>query len=271
MDAKYFAGFLDSDGSVAIQARKLTNGKFTLQARVTLTQLTHRADVINEVAEFYGVSVNKVNHDEGWNEASTVILTCKKAVNFLQHVRNHLVIKQSLADYIMTLDGQVVNEEVLKAIKGIIKNIRNSPKQLTKSEISSRWLAGYFDGDGCLRAQVRENGNIALRAEVTTYKWDTSGVELLQKVYGGSIHRSGPNAIRWVKHLDETNCKVVLGDIVKHSRIKRTQLEYALGFVGNGKHLLRKGGSKEANITFKENLQQMKQPHRLSESGPYKG
>lgn len=265
MDMKYFAGLLDADGCIKIQARKLVNGNFVIQANVSINQCSFRADPLVEMANHYSVGVFREKKAETWNEATTVTLTCKKAVNFLEHVKNHLVIKQDIAEYVISISGKEVNQDVLKAIKKILKDMRNTPKHANRPFPSSRWFSGYFDGDGCLRAQVTKEGGVRLRMEITTYKHDLAGVELLQKNYGGAIGKHGNNALRWVKNLDETNCKIILSDIVKHSRMKRTQIEYALGFIGNGKHLLKKGGSKEANIRFKETLQQMKQPHRLSE------
>lgn len=269
MDAKYYAGLYDADGSFSIQARKLANGNFKIQPRAVLTQLTFRDKPLRDLQREFGGTLYTDKHEEhkGWQETTVLVMTCAKALRLMEHLKKHLVIKKEIVDFIQNVSGKEVNQDVLNVVKKSVKELRYEIHPLRTNQPSRRWIAGYVDGDGCLRAQVSKRGYLKVRLEITSYDRDTQGVELLQKAFGGSINKHGKNAIRWVLYITESNAQKVLGCFVRHSKIKQDQVQYALNFLNNGKHLRNRGATLESNTEFKETLSAMKQPQRLSESG----
>lgn len=267
MDVKYYAGLFDADGSFGIQANKLSNGNFKVNAVASIKQVSFRDRCLKELAEAMNCNTYKESFENSWKDITSIRLVGKKALNLIEKLKNHLVIKREVVDFILEIHGQEVNETVLKTLKKMLKEIRYEIHPLKKNHPSRRWMAGYIDGDGCLRSQVRGYGGLTTKIEVTSYSRDTQGVELLKKAFGGTIIKHGRNAIRWVKYLNESNAQKVLGYFSNHSKIKRTQVLFVLDYLNKGKHLKSRGASLESNIILKEQLQNLKQPQRLNEKG----
>lgn len=266
MDVKYYAGLFDADGSFGIQARKLANGNFKIQPKAAIKQVDFRAKPLRDLnEEFKGTSFVETFEDKSWNATFNLVYTCSKAKNLMEKLKNHLVLKKEVVEFILEVSDQEVNQVVLKTIKGLLKQLRYEIHPLNKNFPSRRWMAGYIDGDGCIRVQLRSNGGISIKLEITSYNRDTQGVDLLKKAFGGCIIKHGANAIRWVKHLNESNAQKVLGYFSNHAKIKRTQVLYVLEYLNQGKHLKKRGATLETNKVFKETLQNLKQPQRLNE------
>lgn len=267
MNVKYYAGLFDSDGSFQIQARKLENGNFKIHAKATICQLQFRDRPLKELSDYFNVSLYDKKAQGNDQPATQFVVVGNKAFTLIQKIKNHLVIKKEVAEFIEQVHNQEVNETVLKTIKHLLKEIRYEMHPLNKNHPSSGWMAGYIDGDGCLRSQLRKTGNLVTKLEVTSYDRDLQGVELLKKAFGGSIHKHGQNAVRWVLHLNESNAQKVLGYFSNHSRIKRTQVLFVLNYLNKGKHLRKRGATFDSNRELKEQLQNLKQPQRLNEKG----
>src|SRR5690606_4031018 len=112
----------------------------------------------------------------------------------LEHIAKHLVIKQELAKYVLSLP-KFVDEVELKAIKSVIKNLRrnNSP---CKHHASRRWAAGYIDGDGCISATVLKSGALECRLSVSSWIHAQAGLYLLKEHFGGYIVETN-NTANW--------------------------------------------------------------------------
>jgi len=269
MDVKYYAGLYDADGSYSIQARKLADGTFKIQPRAVLTQATFRDKPLRDLHKEFGGTfyTTKDDQNQEWEEISYLAMTYQSAEKHIEQLHKYSDVKKEVMEYVLNTSGKVVNGVVLKAVKKNLKDIRYEIHPVRTNHPSRRWMAGYIDGDGCLRAQVSKQGYLKLRLEVTSYDRDTQGVELLQKAYGGSIGKHGNKAIRWVVHITESNAQKILGGMVLHNKIKQDQVRYALNYLNQGKHLRKRGATFESNMKFKETLSGMKQPQRLSESG----
>lgn len=267
MNVKYYAGLFDSDGSFQIQAVKLNNGNFKIHAKATICQLQFRDRPLKELADYFQVSLYDKGTKPHETAATQFVVVGNKALTLIQKIKNHLVIKKEVAEFIEQVHGQEVNEIVLKTIRGLLKELRYEIHPLTNNHPSSGWMAGYIDGDGCLRSQLSNRGKLDTKLEVTSYDRDMQGVELLKKAFGGSIHKHGQNAVRWVLHLNESNAQKVLGYFSNHSRIKRTQVLFVLDYLNKGKHLKKRGATFDSNKELKEKLQNLKQPQRLNEKG----
>jgi len=267
MDMKYFAGLFDADGSFTAEPRKLKDGGYTLQLRATLYQLD-KADVIREFAEYWGATIQQ--HPNG---TLNVSIRCNKALRFMEQVKKHLIVKRPLVEYLIGLQGEKVNKTVWKIVKAEIKKLRSNEIS-GKTYPSRRWVAGYVDGDGCFVCNYRKkDGNVSVTLVVSSIETASAGIKLLHKFFGGKIYTSlqnGKNIQQWRVYLSESNSKKIIGYFGKHLRIKKAQADYILGYIGKGKHYLRRGTSPEQNLKFKTNLSAMKHPQRLSVLDTYK-
>lgn len=243
IDFKYSAGFVDADGSIQIHAKKFDD-KFAIYPVVSLTQLPVRSMLLHELASFYELTVCRNNR--GIDE---IRISGNKGRRFLEQIKNHLVIKDELAEYILNLP-KFVNEVELKSIKKVIQNLRknNTPN---KDQPSRRWAAGYIDGDGCISASSSKS--FECRLSVSTWIHAQAGINLLKKKFGGYIVEHG-NTANWRVNLNPSKIQEVKEFLGRHLRIKKTQLELAYEFIGSNKHSRRLGATDETLRNFCETL-----------------
>ena len=245
IDFKYAAGFVDADGSIQIHAKKFGE-KFAVYPVVSMTQLPHRSNLLQDISEFYGISVHR--NQRGTDE---VRVSGKKGANLLEHTAKHMVIKQELARYVLSLP-KFVEEPELKAIKTVIKNLRrnNTP---CKHMASRRWAAGYIDGDGCISASITKRGSLECRLSVSAWVHAQAGLVLLKETFGGYIVESH-NTANWRVSLTPSKVQELKEFLGKHLMIKKTQLELAYDFIGKNKHSRRLGATDEELRSFCETL-----------------
>ena len=245
IDFKYAAGFIDADGSIQIHAKKFDN-KFAIYPVVSISHLPHRSNLLYDIAEFYKLSIHL--NDRGSEE---IRVSGRKGGNLLEHIAQHLVIKQELAKYVLNLP-KFVNELELKAIKSVIKNLRrnNTP---CKHRASRRWSAGYIDGDGCISATISHNSRFECRLSVSSWVHAQAGLVLLKEHFGGYIVEQA-NTANWRVGLSPTKVQELYEFLGKHLVIKKTQLMLAYDFIGKNKHSRRLGATDESLRTFCETL-----------------
>lgn len=236
IDFKYCAGFVDADGSLQIHAKKFDD-RFAIYPVVSVSQLPHRSNLLHDIAEFYELSVH-----ENSRGSEEVRVSGSKGRRLLEQISNHLVIKQELAKYILSLP-KFVNEAELKGIKKVIQNLRknNTP---CKHRASRRWAAGYIDGDGCISATLSAKGAFECRLSVSAWVHAQAGLVLLKEAFGGYIVEQG-NTANWRVALSPSKVQEIYEFIGKHLMIKKTQLELAYDFIGKNKHSRRLGATDE--------------------------
>ena len=245
IDFKYAAGFIDADGSIQIHAKKFGD-KFAIYPVISITQLPHRSNLLHDIAEFYKLSVHR--NGRGTDE---IRVSGKKGASLLEHTFKHMVLKQDLAKYVLSLP-KFVEEIELKAIKSVIKNLRrnNTP---CKHKPSRRWAAGYIDGDGCISASLSKKGHLECRLSVSTWVHAQAGIKLLQESFGGYIVEQ-KNTANWRVALNPSKVQELHEFLGRHLMIKRTQLEIAYDFIGKNKHSRRMGATDEDLRNFCETL-----------------
>lgn len=245
IDYKYTAGFIDSDGSLQIHAKKFGD-KFSVYPVVSISQLPHRSNLLHELAEYYDLTVHQ--NTRGSEE---IRISGTKGRRLMEATKNHLVIKQELADYILNLPKFVCEEE-LKAIKSVIKSLRrnNTP---CKPRASRKWAAGYIDGDGCISATASKRG-LECRLSVSSWRYAQAGLVLLKETFGGYIVEHNDTANWRLSLTSQSKVQEVKEFIGRHLRIKKTQLELVYDFISKGKHLKRCGATDESLRAFCETL-----------------
>lgn len=248
IDVKYFAGFVDSDGSILIQPYKLANGLFKVYPKVNIGQLKFRAQNLVELAEYY-----KVNLAERPQADMVLIdLNGTNAVSFINLIKNHLVVKDDLAEYVLGVAGKEVTQEELDSIRLVIKQLRkkNTP---TKNHPSRKWMAGYIDGDGCLYAKIKTTGVLDCRLIVASSADALAGLELIKKAFGGQIRIQG-NSSHYSLNLSKHKAIELYEYFGQHLRIKKSQMVLVHNYVGSNKHAKSCGATYETNKQFCETL-----------------
>ena len=235
---KYYAGLLDSDGSVDFRAFKSTNGTYNLYTTANLSQAWNRRALLQPVADVFGVEVTRNNNQ------ARVMLSGDKAVRFYQQISKHLVIKRELAEWVVSLNKTNVGAEELKVIRNQKKKLRADNTLSARQYPSRQWSAGYIDGDGCFTLSQCKRGYMKFAVSVLAHKNDWQGVHLLASHYGGSLNVRGDHIV-WTHGLAKSS--KILSDTVRHLKIKRKKADFLLDILRNGRHLLMNGATYQSN------------------------
>nr|QYA18403.1 homing endonuclease LAGLIDADG [Clandestinovirus] len=105
------------------------------------------------------------------------------------------------------------------------------------NEDFKQYVAGFFDGDGCVTTQVRKSGKSSIKVSFTQAQQDgvPDVLVAMQKVYGGTLSSSsrGPNTWRNRHTLSFSGCEAtwLLLDLDRHTIVKQRQTSIALAFI----------------------------------------
>jgi LAGLIDADG endonuclease len=254
LSEKYIAGFLDADGSVALSFKPDCN---IPQLQLSFSQKTSQDEVLHRIQMEIGGGISIVTTNG--EQYSRLALYGAKAIAVLNRIRQHLVIKRHYTDWALEQVGKPVESVAsFKMEMKVQRRIRSLP---LPNFPPRRWLAGYFDGDGCLSVQeVRDNGRATLIAHMAASEYDTEGLEIIHKAFGGGIYNMCDGRVRqWKLNLVPSKAIQFLEYFAKHLIVKRDQAEVILSCARIGHY--------HNGIEIKERLKQLKaQPHRLSET-----
>jgi hypothetical protein len=222
---KYCAGLVDSDGYIGFNVKKNLDGTFKIDARVTIKQRKDRSQVLFEIAKQWSISV--------FNDADThcIVFTGNKARRFIEQIKNHLVIKPDVAEFVLRTTPAVCSEENLKLAKSMLKQLKASETKKVKNYPSRQWMAGYFDGDGSITADMQGRLKIQFSAHIN----EQAGLKLIQKAFGGSIHTEGNGAKLHISipyRYSVNKIEKIVGHFAKHCIIKQSQVQFVLGHAG---------------------------------------
>lgn len=255
---KYMAGFLDADGSYGLSSFKNADGTYTIYPYVSAAQAVYQDEMLRILAKDFKVQGHVKTFDNpNWSDTFNLHIGGKKGLRLMEHVKNHAVIKRDVIEFCLSQAGNRVSKEELKDIKKLLKKIRKAPQTKVRPFPSRRWLAGYFDGDGCISTSMLKDGTLITFITITCWKPDSQAVELIMKQFGGSIQDSG-SCVKYRVNITETSSHKILGYFGKHTIAKKRQIDAVLAYVGKGKHLKRRGATTEDNTLFKKKLSAMK-------------
>jgi len=236
---KYLAGFLDGDGSLTLaQGKYLWLEMYQKQSRDGVIELAR------QVLFPQGRLHTKVGYRRGTRTVATRLnITGQKAVDQACRLKPYLVAKRArLNRFLCEL--------------GFTERVGTDS---TPVHPSRKWLAGYFDADGCIAACVAHGGGSAsLTFSIDADIVEQAGLELVQKAYGGRIYLRGAKGARWEMNADAAGAKAFLTPFAKHLILKREQAYFVLGCAAMG-HF------RDGRI-ITDTLKAMKtRPHRLSD------
>ena len=94
-----------------------------------------------------------------------------------------------------------------------------------------RWLAGFFDGEGCVSIYRRRNRREHY-LNVSISQKDRAPLDLIYEIYGGSIRKTKTpsNCHQW--RVSSRKAEMFLRDILPHSIVKKRAIEGAIEFIG---------------------------------------
>ena len=251
---KYIAGFLDSDGCVSIHWKA---GKYKPLLILSWSQKTSQDKVLYMIQGSLGgvIREDKINEEL----YSKLVVSGSAASMALNRIKKHLVLKRHYANVCLDLVEKGKPDDV-KVARLYMKEQRKVRSLPLPNFPSRKWLAGYFDGDGCLYARMYKTGVTMPHFSIAASWFDTEGLEIIQKNFGGQINKmsQGNNVQSLVAALPPSRAKKFLGYFAKHLITKKEQAYFILGCAEMGHY--RDG----KNIWTA--LKQLKaQPHRLSE------
>lgn len=254
---KYIAGFLDSDGCVHLALKKDCRKP---QLSVHFSQKRVRDKVIYLLRETLGGSLSEVPIQKGRYCSTRLTVSGKNARALLERINKFIVIKRYYANACLdVMQHEFTDPRELKAIMRDHRRQRSLP--LPKHP-TRKWLAGYFDGDGCLSANINTGARMRsarVIAHIACSNYDTEGIEIIQKVFGGRIHdMKGGDVKQYVLHLPASKAKEFLGFFSESLIVKYAQAKFILGCAAMGHY-------RDA-APIKAAMKQLKaHPHRLNE------
>jgi hypothetical protein len=184
----------------------------------------------------------------------------KPAEMLLSRIAKHLVVKRYQANMVLDRLHQPVGDH--DAFKAWLKEVRRVKSLPIPNYPARKWLAGFFDGDGCLSVQdISKHGAAIIVVVIASADYDTESLELIHKAFGGNIHGIKDKPCKqWKLTMQPSKAMEFLGHFAKYSIVKKSQIDFILGCAEMGH--FRDGKS------IKDGLKQLKaREHRLSETG----
>jgi hypothetical protein len=225
LSEKYIAGFIDADGYVGVRCR--VGAKPDLD--VVVAQKTIHRRVLDDIQDQFGGHIL----DKAVGNGNSVLgLRGQKAYMMLSRLKKYMVLKRHHAERMMELvDSSTIltTPEEVKEVRDKVKQIRAYGADRMPNYPSRKWLAGYFDGDGCFTVSVDRYGKARPVASIMAAQNYVVGVSLVSAVFGGRINAVGTNAY-WQLCLDDPSKAIKFIDFfAQHLEIKKAQAYFLLG------------------------------------------
>jgi hypothetical protein len=182
----------------------------------------------------------------------------------LNRIKNFSVLKRRYIEVCLDMRSRVVDRSQVDLLRAYMKAQRKIKSYPIPTFPPRKWLAGYFDGDGCLSASVHKNskhGGAAVVVNIPAENCYEGGIELIHKAYGGSIKQMRENVKQWYLSVPASKAKEFFGYFGKYSIVKKSQIEFILKCAEMGH--FRDGKSIVASLKHLK-----AHPHRLSEPKP---
>ena len=242
--AKYLAGLLDADGSLAFQKRTIpgeSNIWFGLELFLGSADTIDKNGFVASLPDLTGFgSVFRRFAPTGVTE-QTVWRVRRRAdlEMLLPRVIKHMVIKAKHWQWVLDTwrehrsrgyGNTCLSEDEWKAL---VEESKASRRERVgplkpKNHPTWAWLTGFLDGDGYYSFRTSRNRN--MRVGVTTHVDDASVLYFLQNAFGGEVkaYPTKPSPREWSRGLGPANGSFALRflpNLVKHSRLKKHKIE----------------------------------------------
>ncbi len=260
LSPKYIAGFFDADGSVSVVFVSTT--KYP-QLRLGFSQETKQDEVLHRIHGEWGgcldyTVINGVSYTRlSWSGN-------KQCSMLLNRVKQFLVIKRHYAEVCLDVCSRHIEKDEIERVREYLKIQRRQRSLPLPKHPARKWLAGYIDGDGCLSVTKVHpvSGAPSLVLHIAASDFDTEGIEIIQKQFGGRINDMHDGRVKQYQlALQPSKVIELFSDVAPSMIVKRDQAEFllkcaAMGHFRDGKNI-------------KAALKHLKaHPHRLSEPKP---
>jgi hypothetical protein len=234
---KYLAGLLDADGCITYQIREWgkEHDKKCVQVYVSFHQSGSR-----EFIELVAWSLTPPSCSQHWGhikldgrhkrEAWTWSVGGRHAVSVCNLLKKYLVIKRGLAEQAEKVNGRDMDREAIETVW------RAADVPIVPKHPTTKWTAGYIDGDGSFDARLCPSGSAQIVLGITSEKRRRAGVELLQKQYGGSFcdhTNTGVELTTWTLCIDPAKFRAMFesdkGRLARSMVLKVDQVYFLLG------------------------------------------
>jgi len=211
---KYAAGFLDGDGAIHIQTNQFGYRQLVLEFH----QKESNSGVIDLLSQWLG----GVRDERSGRRRGTA--TCAARLRFHG---------QKAVDMVCRLKPYLVAKRV--RTNRLLSELEFTERVGTDSipvYPSRKWLAGYFDADGCIYADVqRHGGSAVIKLSIDSDGLEKDGLLLVQKAFGGAIRQRGKtgNCWRWEISAESSLIRKFFEPIAQHLTVKREQAYFILG------------------------------------------
>jgi hypothetical protein len=201
--------------------------------------------------------------NDSHNPRTALKIFGKRALIALNRIEKYLVVKRKYASAVREVIGKITSVEERQNLKAWLKEQRRQ-EGVIPNYPSAKWMAGFFDGDGCFHARLPKNRTSAqLTASVTGSSYDKNGILLLHKAYGGSVqefNNGHSDLIKWTLTMPASKIKEFVGRMRPHMIVKRQQADYLM-------RLAEIGHFRNGREIHAEMKRLKAQPHRLNDSG----
>jgi hypothetical protein len=260
LSPKYIAGFFDADGTVSVAFHADTKCP---QLRLGFSQKTDQDEVLQRIHMEWGGCL-RYDVIKGVSYTHLTWSGNRQVPMLLNRIKQFLVLKRHYAEVCLDVATRQIEKGEIPRVREYLKIQRRQKSLPLPKHPSRKWLAGYIDGDGCISVTRVDptSGRPSLVLHIAASLYDTEGIEIIQKQFGGCIHDMSEGRNRqYVLSLPASKIIEVFDEIHTSMIVKRTQAEFILKCAAMGH--LRDGES------IKAALKHLKaHPHRLSEPKP---
>lgn len=243
-EIKYLAGLFDTDGCVTASFRKSRKDDtyyMYLTLQITAAESVDRDGAyVKSLGEKCGSLYHRPSGD-GVKSCQNVWKVSKHSDlnKLVPRLLKHLVVKgkhlERLYGELVKHRGQGLTSEKVSELKSYFAWSRQDTGPVKpKNHPTWSWVAGVVDGDGylCMR-QGRASKRLSVA--VNMMDCDTPALELLQKAFGGKIHKIANSEVtRWERNLgvkDKTFALHFLRKLHTHSNLKKWKIEQMIYYL----------------------------------------
>lgn len=278
LSVEYLSGFIDGEGHLSIARIARRDRPHEYCARVSITN-TNRP-ILNQIQRFSGgIFVSVGPRSPGWKPQYALVWTNAAVERLLTKVSPFLRVKSkqaaALREFVfhvrgscrrrdrlgrlLSLSGRelIIRDAFYRRLKllnqrgSVSRGHDNTARKSESRTISSEYLAGFIDAEGCLmiaRSESRRHRGLQYRARVCVSNTDRVILEDLQRAFGGILVNQPAAKIGW-KHAyqlvwSDRMVEQLLFSALPSLRVKRRQAVVLLQFI---KHKQRTRQGRDAN------------------------
>ena len=239
---KYMAGILDAEGCVRIATHK-RGDKTYYEPKVFLSNKS-RALMQWAVLHFGGSFSRNINSNKGEDWFIWYLQSFKAIERFLKLVLPYLKYKKEQAETLLKFiqEKDTLTKSEKESILNWLKGAKRCGSVTTETNSSylkanPEYLAGFFDGEGCVRVNKTPSKNtISYHLIVTIANNDKSVLDACRDIYGGDVRKKSKGTCYSWSLFNKPKIEQFLLNSIPYLVVKRDEALAALEYVRLGTH-----------------------------------